>query len=152
MTAYAIGQTDIRPWGRYEVQDLGRLQDGREFCEKIITVHPGHILSLQSHSHRSEIWQVLSGTLTGILDQWRISIEKGHAITIPLGSIHTMANLGTEPLIVREMQHGRCYEMDITRYCDAYGRTHAQSGPPGLYFSMTVYKNLLDEINALPKT
>ena len=43
-----------RPWGQFE-QFVSN-----EMCTvKIITVQPGHRLSLQTHGHRDEMWQVL---------------------------------------------------------------------------------------------
>lgn len=151
MNAYAIGQIDTRPWGRYEVRDIGHLKDGREYCEKLITINPGALLSLQSHQYREETWHVLAGTLTGIIDYWRVTVETGCHISVPVKAIHTIANLGKVPLVIREVQTGLCAESDITRYCEPSGRILAQMRPPSLYFSMNLYKTLLDEIGRLPR-
>jgi len=151
MKAYAIGQQDERPWGHYKVNNIGFLPDGREFCEKLITVSRGCILSLQSHNYRAESWYVVSGALTGILAHERIFVETGGRINVPLGTVHTMANLDNEPLIIHEIQTGKCFETDIVRYCDAYGRSHVKTGPPSLYFSMSLYKNILEEIRHLSR-
>ena len=44
------------------------------------------------------------------------------------GAVHSMANLGERPCIVKEKQTGICLEDDIIRYLDAYGRSTAGSG------------------------
>src|ERR687893_550463 len=53
---YRRGDSDERPWGRWEVLDVG---DG--FAVKRLTVKPGAILSLQLHYHREEHWIVGRG-------------------------------------------------------------------------------------------
>ena len=53
---YRRGDSDNRPWGRWEVLDTG---DG--FAVKRITVNPGAILSLQLHHHREEHWVIVRG-------------------------------------------------------------------------------------------
>ena len=48
---------DHRPWGWFETLVLAD-----RFQVKRIVVHPGGVLSLQSHHHRAEHWVVVSGT------------------------------------------------------------------------------------------
>ncbi len=120
---YNIGDYDRRPWGAWFVIDVTDPENGGSgYCEKIIVVDPGKILSLQSHDLRHETWTVLEGRLTAIIDDERFTLEAGQKIDVPVGAIHCMANLGSKPCIVKEKQTGICREEDITRYLDAYGR------------------------------
>ena len=43
-----------RPWGQFQ-----QFVSNEQVTVKIITVQPGHRLSLQRHDHRGEMWQVL---------------------------------------------------------------------------------------------
>ena len=54
---------ESRPWGMYEV-----LLDSPECKVKRITVAPGQRLSYQYHYKRKEIWTVVKGNLTIVLD------------------------------------------------------------------------------------
>ena len=143
--AYAIGDTDTRPWGSYTVVAVGK-NDGEEYCEKEIIVNPGHILSLQSHEHRREHWMVKQGVLTVVLDGKRLELKKGEQVRIPLRAIHCMANLGKDSCIVREIQAGICREDDIARYMDAYGRGTDQAGDARAESSLVIYAQILTEL------
>lgn len=144
---YAVGDRDERPWGSYVVTSLGTTDGGEEFCEKEITVQPGQILSLQSHEHRREIWTVKQGILTVILNDRRITLEPGKQISIPLGALHCMANVGVQPCIVHERQEGLCREEDIIRYVDAYGRTTQTTKSELIGDSVALYKAVSSEIS-----
>ena len=129
LDSYQVGDSDQRPWGHYVVTAVGATNSGEEYCEKEITVNPGQILSLQSHEHRRELWTVLEGTLTVVVDNKSLTLGKGQSVTIPLTAIHCMANLGDTPCIVHERQIGLCSEDDIIRYVDAYGRAGSSTDP-----------------------
>ena len=47
-----------RPWGQFE-----QFVSNERVTVKIITVQPGHRLSLQTHDNRGEFWQVLDGPI-----------------------------------------------------------------------------------------
>jgi mannose-6-phosphate isomerase-like protein (cupin superfamily) len=119
---YRPGETDTRPWGRWEVLQTGH-EDGEEFCAKRITVIPGGVLSLQSHKGRRETWTVEAGVLEVTLNDDIHVLQKGETIDIPLGAKHRMANRGSVDAVVHEIQRGICREDDIIRYEDIYGRS-----------------------------
>jgi mannose-6-phosphate isomerase-like protein (cupin superfamily) len=144
---YDLGEHGQRPWGHYVVTGLGANGHGEEFAEKEITVNAGQILSLQSHKTRRETWTVKSGVLTVVQDDKVITLTAGQSIHMPLGSIHCMANTGTEPCVVYEKQEGVCREEDITRYVDAYGRAGADVSDTRVQASMMRYKEVLNEIS-----
>jgi mannose-6-phosphate isomerase len=108
----------IRPWGSYEV--LGEHDD---FKTKVITVSPGHRLSYQRHSKRSEHWFVVRGTGSVTLDGNDVPVSAGSAVDVPVGTAHRITNSGAEDLVFVEVQHGSYFgEDDIVRLEDDYGR------------------------------
>ena len=113
-----MGERDERPWGRYEV-----LEDAETHKVKRIEVDPGARLSYQRHAHRAEHWFVVSGTAEVTLDDVVSSLGAGEAVDIPLGSAHRIANVGDDPLVFVEVQHGESFaEDDIERLDDDYDR------------------------------
>lgn len=146
LVPYRIGDRDARPWGDYQVTAVGRNAAGEEVCEKKITVLPKQILSLQSHELRRELWRVVAGELTVILNDSRLTLKEGDEIHVPLGSIHAMANTASEPCVVFERQEGVCREEDIKRYLDAYGRGVESSASPAVAASLAVYRAVMDDI------
>lgn len=143
---YKVGDHDTRPWGSYTVTAVSTNNAGEDICEKEIHVLPGQVLSLQSHEERREHWQVISGTLTVILDDQRHELPAGEDIRIPQGAIHCMANLSDTPCTVREIQEGICREDDIKRYIDAYGRGTETATGAIAQKSMALYQELLEQL------
>ena len=109
---------DYRPWGWYESLAIG----GR-FQVKRIVVHPGALLSLQSHHHRSEHWIVVAGTARVTVGEEVRLLTENQSIYIPLGAVHRMENPGKVPMVLIEVQTGSYLgEDDIIRYEDIYSR------------------------------
>ena len=96
-----------RPWGSY--QDIDR---GERFRAKRLTVKPGAKLSLQSHNRRAEHWVVVKGIAEVTLDGKIMTLHENESTYIPIGGIHRLANPGTEPLEVVEVQTGDYLEED----------------------------------------
>jgi len=110
-----------RPWGWYDsVDEAGR------FKVKRIQVKPGASLSLQKHHHRAEHWVVVNGTAEITCGDKRLLLTENQSTYIPLGEVHRLANPGTIPLEIIEVQSGSYLgEDDIVRFEDTYGRTNA---------------------------
>jgi mannose-6-phosphate isomerase-like protein (cupin superfamily) len=121
MPGYRLGETDTRPWGMWEVTDVG-FENDEEFCVKKVVVNPGGVLSLQSHQLRREHWTVLEGTLEVTRGDEIIALQVGESIDLPCGIKHRAANRGTVTAVFKEIQRGICREDDNTRYEDIYGR------------------------------
>ena len=125
LPAYTVGETDTRPWGSWEVLKIGN-ENGpngvEEFCIKHLTLIPGGILSLQSHTLRREEWTVLEGEIEVTRDKETLIVKQGETIHLPCGCIHRATNHGSEKAIIHETQRGVCREDDIIRYEDVYGR------------------------------
>ena len=90
---------------------------------KKITVNPGQKLSYQYHHKRAEVWTVVSGTLTIILDDEKVFRTYGETIRIPLGAKHRAWNETDEVVEFIEVQTGTYFgEDDIVRISDEYNR------------------------------
>jgi mannose-1-phosphate guanylyltransferase len=114
----AVHTTAHRPWGTYTV-----LEDHTNFKIKRIVVKPGHRLSLQRHSHRSEHWVVVSGTATVQKGDTEIVISRNESTYISIGEMHRLTNNGKIPVVLIETQVGEYVgEDDIERFEDDYQR------------------------------
>ena len=113
----------FRPWGYYQ-----SLDQGARHQVKRIVVNPGGRLSLQKHAHRAEHWTVVAGiadiTVGKDMESLKTTpVKEGEHAYIPLGAIHRMANSGSEPMTLIEVQVGDYLgEDDIVRLQDDYGR------------------------------
>jgi len=110
-----------RPWGWYDGID-----EGGRFKVKRIQVKPGASLSLQKHHHRAEHWVVVKGTAEITCGDKKLLLTENQSTYIPLGEVHRLANPGTIPLEIIEVQSGSYLgEDDIVRFEDHYGRSQA---------------------------
>lgn len=113
-----LHKTVYRPWGYYTC-----LNRGAGYQTKMICVHPGQKLSIQSHNYRSEHWVVLEGTACVVLDDVTHTLEAGNSIDIPVKAIHSLQNPYDIDLKIIEVQKGEILlESDIIRYQDMYNR------------------------------
>jgi mannose-1-phosphate guanylyltransferase/mannose-6-phosphate isomerase len=107
-----------RPWGWYDSID-----EGSRFKVKRIQVKPGASLSLQKHRHRAEHWIVVKGTAEITNGEKVMLLTENQSTYIPLGEVHRLANPGSTPLEIIEVQSGSYLgEDDIVRFEDTYGR------------------------------
>ncbi len=107
-----------RPWGWYDSVD-----EGERFKVKRIQVKPGASLSLQMHHHRAEHWIVVKGLAEITNGDKVLTLHENQSTFIPQGQTHRLANPGTEPLEIIEVQSGSYLgEDDIVRFEDTYGR------------------------------
>ena len=106
-----------RPWGQFE-----QFVSNERVTVKIITVQPGHRLSLQTHENRGEFWQVLDGPIEVTVGEQTWSAQPGEKVWVPQGSVHRMANKGDAPGRLLEVAFGDFDEADIVRLEDDYTR------------------------------
>jgi mannose-1-phosphate guanylyltransferase/mannose-6-phosphate isomerase len=107
-----------RPWGWYDSID-----EGGRFKVKRIQVKPKASLSLQKHHHRAEHWIVVTGTAEITNGDKVLTLTENQSTYIPLGEVHRLANPGSIPLEIIEVQSGSYLgEDDIVRLEDGYGR------------------------------
>ena len=118
MFTHKVGDSDLRPWGKWEI-----LAQGDKFQIKKITVNPEQRLSLQSNKFRKVNWLVLEGSMNVELDSNFIDVQAGEEIIIQVGQKHRPKCTSNIPCIFIEIQRGEYLgEDDIVRYEDDYGR------------------------------
>ena len=109
---------NIRPWGRYDIYE-----NAEHFQLKKIEVLPGKRNSYQSHKQRSEIWVVVQGQCTAVLNDKEVTAGAGEFFSIPQGTKHRFWNKGTQPVLLIEVQTGTYFgEDDVERFEDDFGR------------------------------
>ncbi len=118
MIAYRIGDKDNRPWGDWEVIDVGT-----DYIVKRIRVLPGKRLSLQLHHHRDEHWIIAEGTALVTVGDETKPTPANTAVFIPALAKHRIANETDTPVVFIEVQAGpELDEADIVRLEDDFGR------------------------------
>jgi mannose-6-phosphate isomerase-like protein (cupin superfamily) len=106
-----------RPWGQFQ-----QFVSNERVTVKIITVEPGHRLSLQKHGHRGEFWHVLDVPIDVTVDERSWTAQPGDDVWVPCGAIHRMANKGDRAGRLLEIAFGDFDESDIERLEDDYTR------------------------------
>jgi mannose-1-phosphate guanylyltransferase/mannose-6-phosphate isomerase len=107
-----------RPWGSYEVLD-----ERPAVKVKRLLVNPGAAISLQKHHHRAEHWVVVKGVAQVTRGEESMTLHEFESVNVPVGVVHRLENLGSEPLEVIEVQAGTYLgEDDIVRLEDHWGR------------------------------
>lgn len=106
-----------RPWGAFQ-----QFVSNEQVTVKIITVQPGHRLSLQRHDHRGEMWQILDVPIDITVDDREWTAKPGETVWVPRGATHRMGNTGSEPGRLLEVAFGHFDEDDIQRLQDDYVR------------------------------
>ncbi|MBR1649145.1 MAG: phosphomannose isomerase type II C-terminal cupin domain [Alphaproteobacteria bacterium] len=115
---YKRGDSDVRPWGTWEVLDCGAT-----FCVKRIKVNPHAKLSLQLHHHRCEHWIIVKGEGLVTLGDAVYNKKTNDHIFIDVETKHRIENASDEPMEFIEVQAGdNLDENDIVRLEDVYGR------------------------------
>jgi mannose-6-phosphate isomerase len=106
-----------RPWGKFQ-----QFVSNEQVTVKIITVEPGHRLSLQRHEHRGEMWQILDGPIDITVGDRTWPAQPGELVWVPCGATHRMGNSGSRPSRLLEVAFGHFDEDDIERLEDDYAR------------------------------
>lgn len=97
-----------RDWGRYVTLD-----EGKGYKVKKLVIAPGRAISLQYHNHRSEYWYMAGPCAQVRLGDATREIAPGAApVVVEKKTVHRLANSGSEPLVVIEIQSGDYLEED----------------------------------------
>ena len=89
-----------KSWGSYRVLDVEE-----ESMTVKVTLNPGHKMNYHSHMKRDEVWTVVSGSGTAIIDDARIEVKPGLTLRLPAGCRHTVV-AGDNGLQIIELQLG----------------------------------------------
>lgn len=110
--------SETRPWGSWHVLD-----EGKGYKVKRLEVAPQQRLSYQTHSSRAELWIVLTGIATCLIEGREVIAHPGDVVEIGVGVAHRITNVHDDELVIIEVQRGTYTgEDDIIRLEDDYGR------------------------------
>lgn len=99
-----------KSWGSFKVLDVEE-----ESLTIKVTLMPGHRMHYHSHANRSEMWTVISGEGTAVVDDAEIVLLPGTSIRLPAGCRHTAIARTAMTLI--EVQVGKDISVeDKTKY------------------------------------
>ena len=80
-----------------------------------VTLNPGHKMNYHSHEKRNEVWTIVSGQETAVIDGMRRNVRTGDVLTMPSGCKHTV--IADSELQLIEVQLGRDISVtDKTKY------------------------------------
>ena len=105
-----------KPWGTIEI-----LLNDLYYKVIRIIVYPNQRFSLQYHKLREEHWTIIGGSGEMVIGDNTMPVETGFYLFVPKETIHR-ATAGEEGLVFIETQVGVCFEDDIHRIEDDYGR------------------------------
>lgn len=111
-----------RPWGGFE-----RFTLNEKTTVKIITVHEGQSISLQTHEHRDEFWRVIKGSGIIRIGEKDNEAHEGSAFFCPRHLEHRVTG-GPGGTTFLEIAFGDFDENDIERLEDRYGRAERSKG------------------------
>lgn len=99
-----------KSWGSFKVLDVEE-----ESLTIKVTLMPGHRMHYHSHANRSEMWTVINGEGTAVVDDAEIVLLPGTSIRLPAGCRHTAIARTAMTLI--EVQVGKDISVeDKTKY------------------------------------
>ena len=120
MTLFEENETirEEKPWGYFET-----LMETASSKVKLLSISPGHKLSLQKHRYRSETWYVINGQAKVTKGNERYSMVAGDSVIIEANEQHRLENISETQLEIIEIQTGTYFgEDDTVRLKDSYGR------------------------------
>ena len=88
-----------KSWGSYSIVDVGEQSTTMK-----IFIDEGKSMSYHAHERRDEIWVIVSGTGTTIVDGMRQHVNPGDVVAIAAGSRHTI--MAETDLVIVETQIG----------------------------------------------
>ena len=100
-----------KSWGSFTVLDVQ--EDSMTIKVELM---PGHRLHYHSHEHRDEVWTVMSGMGSVIIDGMQRMVRPGDVVTMPAGCKHTL--IAETKLSVIEVQLGKDISVDDKKKYD----------------------------------
>jgi len=99
-----------KSWGEYRVIDIGKTSMTIK-----VTLNKGHQMSYHSHQRRDEVWTIVSGTGTTIVDGMKQHVHAGDVITMEAGVRHMI--IAETDISLIEVQLGKDIDVkDKTKY------------------------------------
>ena len=89
-----------KSWGSFRVLDV---ESGSMTIK--VTLNEGHSMNYHNHRHRDEVWVVISGEGTTVIDGTEKQVKTGAVVTMPAGCNHTV--IARTELKLIEIQIGK---------------------------------------------
>ena len=89
-----------KSWGSYKVIDIEK-----EALTIKVTLRPGHSMNYHCHQYRDEVWVVIEGSGTTVVDNCYRAIKSGDVVTMKVGQKHTV--IAETELKLIEVQLGK---------------------------------------------
>ena len=89
-----------KSWGSFTVVDVQP-----EAMVIRVVLLPGNKLKYHSHQHRDEVWTIMEGEGTVILDEKKIKVGPGDVVSMKAGQKHTI--ISRTKLVINEVQIGK---------------------------------------------
>jgi mannose-1-phosphate guanylyltransferase/mannose-6-phosphate isomerase len=94
-------RSEYKPWG-----SMRELSTGSNYRVIELTIKAGAATSLQMHYHRAMHQVVVKGTALMYQGDEKMLLQENQSAFVPIGMKHRLANPGSVPLVVMEVQSG----------------------------------------------
>ena len=96
---------------RFSPEQLSNINlfDGQAFHGRLLCFSRGQVVPVHTHPHQDEVFDVLEGTGTLLVDGRELAGEPGMILYVPAGVEHGLRADGTDEWVVRETVNERVY-------------------------------------------
>ena len=108
MRFFSAQVKDIKKFNPDQLTNLN-LFDGEAFFVRLLCFARGNVVPYHSHAHTDEMFDVLEGEGTILIDGREMRGVPGTMLYVPAGTEHGFRADGTEQWVLRETVHERVY-------------------------------------------
>ncbi len=108
MRYFTANANKIKKFSSQELSNLN-LFDGEAFFGRLLCFSKGQIVRYHRHEHTDELFDVIEGEGTFLIDGGEMAGGPGTILYVPAGVEHGMRADGTDQWVVRETVHERVY-------------------------------------------
>jgi quercetin dioxygenase-like cupin family protein len=105
---FTANYTELKKFSNEQMTNLN-LFDGEAFYGRLLCFARGNVVPYHSHDHIDEVFDVLEGEGTILIDGREMRGVPGTTLYVPAGTEHGFRADGTDEWIVRETVHERIY-------------------------------------------
>ena len=108
MRFFSANANKIKKFSTQELSNLN-LFDGDAFFGRLLCFSKGQVVRYHRHEHTDELFDVIEGEGTFLIDGGEMVGVPGTILYVPAGIEHGMRADGTDQWVVRETVHERVY-------------------------------------------
>ena len=108
MRFFSANANKIKKFSTQELSNLN-LFDGEAFFGRLLCFSKGQVVRYHHHEHTDELFDVIEGEGTFLIDGGEMAGVPGTILYVPAGVEHGMRADGTDQWVVRETVHERVY-------------------------------------------